>query len=599
MNHPEEDHMKFRSLMTAICVLATANIVSAAPFAYIANSGTKNVTVIDTATNAIVTNVALPDDNGATLPNPYAYSVAVGASGQYAYVGLQATNEVTVIDTATNAVVKRISLGTDSPGGLAVNAAETRLYVTSNLSNTLIVINITGSGATEVGRVTVHTSSVSNPEGVVLSPDGLKAYVANSSMGSIAEISLDETNNIFTRTNLIALGTNTAPMGLTINSDGSKLYAASFNGTASMIDTASRAVTDLPVATGNVSVAITPDNSKIYAPSNSLDEIYVIDGSANTVSGTTYAAVAAPKGSSVTPDGSKLFLTMNASISGETVQVFNTANLSTAPAVINLPAGALPNSMGDFIGPVFPYTITSTNGTDCTISPLGTIPVNSYGRSFSITPTTGACEVKIDGVSVGQPTVYQFTDVAANHTIDASQATATPYVTLSGTWITSVGGWLISNPAGISKLSQSAQFTTGSIVTLSPAPTFQVQAGSWTGDCTGSGATCTLTMDADKTFGAVIIPAVPGGPVYNVTKGTFHSTVAEATSAATTNDEIKVSTVISAGQTTGTGTVTVRMSSQWNKDNWNERMGTHSPLVFTITDVAVIAGNLAGDPLIL
>lgn len=580
--------MKFRSLMTAICVLATANIVSAAPFAYIANSGTKNVTVIDTATNAIVTNVALPDDNGATLPNPYAYGVTVGASGQYAYVGLQDTNEVAVIDTATNTVVKRISLGTDSPGGLAVNAAETRLYVASNKSNTLIVINITGSGATEVGRVTVDTSSVSNPEGVVLSPDGLKAYVANSSKGSIAEISIDETNNIFTRTNLIALGANSQPSGLTINSTGTKLYAASINGTASMINTATRAVTDLPVGTGTVSVAITPDNSKIYAPSNSLDKIYVIDGSADTVSGTTYAATAAPKGSSVTPDGAKLFLTMNAATSGNTVQVFNTANLSTAPAVITLPVGALPNSMGDFIGPVFPYTITSTNGTDCTISPLGTIPVNSFGRSFSITPTTGACEVKIDGVSVGQPAVYQFTDVAANHTIDASQATQTPYYTLTCDWITSVGGYLVSNPVGISQLSKSAQFTSGSTVTLSPAPGTQVQAGSWTGSCAGSGATCILTMDADKTCGAVIIAAGLGGKVKNETKGSYHDTCAEAFAAATTGDYIKLSTEISSCTTTGTSTVTVRVSSQWDKNGYSQK-GTYAPLTLTITDVAVIA----------
>lgn len=585
--------MKFRSFMTAICVLATANIVSAAPFAYIANSGTKNVTVIDTATNAIVTNVALPDDNGATLPNPYAYGVTVGASGQYAYVGLQATNEVTVIDTATNTVAKRIALGTDSPGGLAVNAAETRLYVASNQSNTLIVINITGSGATEVGRVTVHTSSVSNPDGVVLSPDGLKAYVANSSKGSIAEISIDETNNIFTRTNLIDLGANSQPSGLTINSTGTKLYAASINGTASMINTATRAVTNLPVATGNVSVAITPDNSKIFAPSNSTDKFYVIDGSANTVSGTTYAATAAPKGSSVTPDGTKLFLTMNASTSGETVQVFNTANLSTAPEVINLPAGALPNSMGDFIGPIFPYTITSTNGADCTISPLGTIPVNSYGRSFSIIPTIGACEVKIDGVSVGQPAVYQFTDVAANHTIDASQATLTPYYTLSGNWITSVGGWLNSDPAGINKLSKSAQFTANSTVTLSPAPTFQVRSGSWTGACIGQGATCTITMDGDKTFGAEIIVAGLGGKVKNVTKSSYHETGATATAAATTGDYIMISNEISSVTTTGTPSplVTVKMSSQWDKNGYSQK-GTYASLALTITDVAVIADDL-------
>jgi len=554
--------MKFRSLMTAICVLATANIVAAAPFAYVANSGTKNVTVIDTATNLKVgTEIALPDDNGpVSLPNPYAYGVAVGASGQYVYVGLQDTNEVAVIDAATKTVVKRISLGSDSPGGLAVNTAETRLYVASNKSNTLIVIDITGSGASEVGRVTVDNAAVSNPEGVVLSADGLKAYVANSTKGSVAEIAINEATNIYTRTNLIALGTNAQPMGLAINTAGTKLYAASLNGKASLIDTATRVVTELTlvsgedVATGNVSVAINHFANKIYAPSNSHDKFYVIDGAADTVSGTTYSAIAAPKGSAVTPDGSKLFLTMNASTSGETVQVFNTSNLSAAPAVINLPVGALPNSMGNFIGPAFTYTINSTNGANCSIAPLGVnIPANKYGRSFSITPTSGACEVKVDGVSVGYPSVYTVADTSltpANHTIDASQGTGTFYP-LSGDWISSVGGCLQSNPAGISCLSKSASYRDTTQVILSATPGYAVQAGSWTGDCAGSGATCTLTMNAAKTFGAVVIAVGPGGKLKNETKGTYHDTCADANAAASTNDVYKVSTEIPYMQTTG------------------------------------------------
>lgn len=594
--------MKFRSLMTAICVLATASIVSAAPFAYVANSGTKNVSVIDTADNTIKATVALPDTN--PVEDPYAYGVAIGASGQYVYVGLQATNEVAVIDAATNTVVKRIGLGSDSPGGLAVNTAETRLYVASNDSNTLIVINVTGAGAVEVGRVTVDDSSLSNPAGVVLSTDGLKAYVANSSKGTIAEIALDETNNIYTRTTLINLGNNSQPMGLTINSTGTKLYAASLNGRASMIDidpasVTPRAVTELPLvigqdfALGNVSVAITPDNSKIFAPSNSTDKIYVIDGAANTVSGTTYAAIAGPLGSSVTPDGTKLFLTMNTVSAGETVQVFDTSNLSTAPAVISLPAGAKPISFGDFIGPVFPFTITSTQGTDCNILPLGTVAVNSYGRTFSSFPTSGTCEVKVDGVSVGQPSAYAFTNVAANHTIDSSPIAGT-FHTLSGDWISSVGGYLVSTPAGISQHSKSAKFAANSTVTIKAATGFQVQTGTWTGACAGTvGSTCSILMDADKSFGTTTVvetqPWVPGGPIFNVTQNAYYTALSAGSPVS--NDELKISTDIASLTTTGTAGVMVKMSSQWKSSDYGTKDTYHS-LALTITDVAVIADDL-------
>ncbi len=506
--------MKFRSLLTAICVLATANIVSAAPFAYVANSGTHTVSVIDTADNSIKTTVNLPDSGSI---RPYAYGVAVGASGQFAYVGLQDTNEVVVIDTATNLVVKRIGLGTDSPGGLAVNAAETRLYVASVKSNTLIIVDISGKGAAEVGRVTVSDSSISNPEGVVLSPDGIKAYVANSTQGTVAEIALDETSNIYTRSALISLGNNAQPMGLTINSTGATLYVASLNGKASMVDTATRIVTELPLVTGptgnesangNVSVAITHDNSKIFAPSNSSDKIYVIDGTANTVSATTYLATAGPFGSSVTPDGTKLFLTMNTATAGETVQVFDTGNLSTAPAVISLSPGAKPTSFGSFIGPVFPFTITSTPNPNCGIEPSGTIQVNSLGRTFDIKPATQStvCSVTVDAgtagaVTVGSPTAYTFSNVAANHTITAAELTGT-YYTLSGDWLASNGGYLTSTPAGIGASSKSAKFLAGTVTLTAPAGFL---AGSWTGDCLGTlTGICSINMNADKTFGATI-----------------------------------------------------------------------------------------------
>ncbi|NVN99724.1 MAG: YncE family protein [Geobacteraceae bacterium] len=584
--------MKFKSLMTAICVLATANIVSAAPFAYVANSGTKNVSVIDTATNTVTATVALPD----TQPtiHPYAYSVTVGASGQYVYVGLQDTNEVTVIDAATNAVVKRIGLGTDSPGGLAVNAAETRLYVTSNKSNTLIIINITGSGASEITRVAVETAAQSNPEGVVLSPDGKKAYVANSTTGSIAEISLDEANNVYTRTNLISLVNNTSPYGLAINSTGTKLYAASYNGTASVINTSTRAVTDLPVAAG-YSVSVSADNSKVYFPAVGLDKIYVADGTADTVSATTYSVPGAPWGSAIAPNG-KLYLAM---YSGpDSVKVFDPTS-NTVTSTIALPAGAKPISMGDFTGPAFNNTITATSVTNCTITPSGAIPVNSYGRTFSMTTTgTGVCNWVADATNTGNSgSSYAFaTPVNADHAITAQFTAGTPYI-LTASWIATQGGWIVSNPAGINATSQSATFASGTSVILgvNDGSAYQVQAGSWTGDCTGSLSTCTVVMNANKTFGVTIIPKViGGGPIYNATKSTYHQTLAEATGAATTGDTIKISTAYTTGgSTTGTTGVTVTLSGGWDQTFTTQTIPSPTSMgAVTITGVAVIATNL-------
>jgi len=578
--------MKFRSLMTAICVMATANIVSAAPFAYVANSGTKNVSVIDTADDTIKATITLPD----TLPtvHPYAYGVAVGSSGQNVYVGLQDTNEVTVIDAATNSVVKRISLGTDVPSGLAVNDAETRLYVTSNLSNTLIVIDISNGGAMEVGRVTVDDSTISNPSGVVLNAAGDKAYVANTSTSNIAVVDIDEANNVYAKSSSIALG-GTQPVGLSLSPDGVMLYASSLTGDLRGIKLSDSTITNLPTDDGTVALAVKPDGSRVYAPSNSTDKLFAIDSSVtpNVVLGTNYPVAAGPYGISITPDGSKLYMTMNTASAGETVKVFSTAS-NTLTGTIALPTLAKPTSFGNFIGPAFPFTITSSDdNTNCSIYPEGAIAVNAKGRTFNVTTLSGNCDVTVDGSSVGMPSAYTFSDVTANHTIAATPLAGT-YYTVSGDWITNVGACVASTPNGISCASKSAKFLSGSVVTLKATTGFAVKSGTWGGACTGQGATCTLTVDADKSFGTTVqfVTGTPGGPFFNVTKSSYTPSFTEIASAASANDYIKISSANASVTTDGPAGLMIRTGNQWLEPDYAGK-DSYKPMTLTITNVGV------------
>ncbi|WP_243373472.1 malectin domain-containing carbohydrate-binding protein [Geotalea sp. SG265] len=69
------------------------------------------------------------------------------------------------------------------------------------------------------------------------------------------------------------------------------------------------------------------------------------------------------------------------------------------------------------------YTISATAGTGGTISPAGTTTV-TYGSSktYTIAPSSGykVADVKVDGVSVGAVTSYNFSNITANHTVAAS-----------------------------------------------------------------------------------------------------------------------------------------------------------------------------------
>lgn len=75
--------------------------------------------------------------------------------------------------------------------------------------------------------------------------------------------------------------------------------------------------------------------------------------------------------------------------------------------------------------PVPTYTITPTAGANGAISPA-TVQTVTEGddASFDITPDAGyyVQDVKVDGTSVGAVTSYTFTEVTANHTIEASFA---------------------------------------------------------------------------------------------------------------------------------------------------------------------------------
>lgn len=71
------------------------------------------------------------------------------------------------------------------------------------------------------------------------------------------------------------------------------------------------------------------------------------------------------------------------------------------------------------------YSISSSAGTGGTISPVGSVTVNSGGsQTFTITPNSGyqISDVVVNGASVGAVTTYTFSNVSANGTIAASFA---------------------------------------------------------------------------------------------------------------------------------------------------------------------------------
>ncbi len=220
---------------------------------YVANFSSDNISVIDTATNQVTTTIPLA--SGA-LPS----HVAITPDGSRAYVTNFASsgtllNTVSVIDTATNSVIGTpISVG-GRPNAIAITPDGTRAYVTRPFLNNVVVID-TATNTVIGSPIPVGTQ----PAVVAVSPDGTRAYVANFGGTTVSVI------NTVTNTVLATVPVGSAPNGLAISPDGTRVYVSN-NGsnTVSAIDTATNTAFGLaiPVGNGPAGVAFTPDGSKV------------------------------------------------------------------------------------------------------------------------------------------------------------------------------------------------------------------------------------------------------------------------------------------------------------------------------------------------
>jgi hypothetical protein len=137
------------------------------------------------------------------------------------------------------------------------------------------------------------------------------------------------------------------------------------------------------------------------------------------------------------------------------------------------------------------YTINATAGNGGSISPSGSVSVNGRANQlFTITASPGyrVADVLVDGVSTGAVSTYLFSTVTANHTISASFALGgyTLTITPAGTGT----GTVTNNPSG-------STFASGTVVTLNAATNASSTFTGWSGACSGSQATCTVTMNSN------------------------------------------------------------------------------------------------------
>lgn len=259
-----------RELVKTITVGSTPTGVAVSPDgtkAFVSNSGSDNVTVININTLEVVATIAVGS-------NPT--DVVVSPNGTRVYVLNTDASTVSVINTASNAVITTIPITASLPSRLAIHPLTNRLYVsgvsqisevntttnaqvnTYTIGNALTVI--TGMAVDPVGGYVyvsdggvaqnkVHVLTIdfglvvqgsintpAGPDGIVISPEGLKAYIAISDNDAVAIADLS------TRTIITSVAAGEAPEWLALSPDGNYLYAQSnfFTGKISVVNTVTR-----------------------------------------------------------------------------------------------------------------------------------------------------------------------------------------------------------------------------------------------------------------------------------------------------------------------------------------------------------------------
>jgi gliding motility-associated-like protein len=338
--------------------------------AYIANYGANNVSVINTATNNIITTIPVGS-------NPY--TVTASKDGNRVYVVNSISNNVSVISTSTNAVIATIDVGAN-PLGAIISEDGSRLYVINKGTNSVSFINTI---STEVIK-TIQLNAV--PYNIAISKDGGTLFITNYETNTVSVV------DIATET-ISDIAVNPGPFGIVLSPDGSKLYVTNeLDNKFSVIDVATKIVTaSIPVGQTPYGIAVSPDGSRIYVSCAVENKIEVINA-ANNAFITSVDVGEYPYGISVSDDGSQVY---SVNLNSSDVTVVNTATNSVATTTT---VGHNPYSLGMFVA----------KSSGCSGSPVSftitVMPVKPIITAGSVSGNITACSGSVSS----SPNIQQF-----------------------------------------------------------------------------------------------------------------------------------------------------------------------------------------------
>src|SRR5208282_5912939 len=246
-------------------------VLAVGPFAYVANSSSASVSMVDIPTSLPVTTITVGSGPS---------GIAVSPDGSQVYVSNYTSNSVSVIGTtSTPPTVTATVQNIQSPLGVAFTPPDgIEAYVVNGSANMVSVIDTTTSPPTVVGTVPVGTS----PVGVAMAytSQGTFAYVTNSGTNNVSVIAVGNNPTV-----VKTLNVGSEPSAVAVTPNSSLAYVTNLSsGTISIISVATNTVTaTITVGTNPSGVAFTPDSNFAYVANSGSNSVSVIDTTTSTV----------------------------------------------------------------------------------------------------------------------------------------------------------------------------------------------------------------------------------------------------------------------------------------------------------------------------
>jgi YVTN family beta-propeller protein len=272
------------------------------------------------------------------------------------------SQNVSVIDAATNTQVATVTGFRGFPWGLTVSPVSNRLYVT----------NVYGNYSYDEDVKVVDTLT-----NQVVAGGGVKGLLG-------------------------------LPMGIAVSPDGLRLYAADYGSgpsgrvwviDPSLMDGTDRAVVaTVTVGPQPFGIAVTPDSKHVYVSNSGGNTVSVIDAAtvSSGASSPTITVGNSPRGVSVSSDGSTVFVVNWFSGNLTAISVATNTTRSIAPAGILFPV-----AFGNFVTPITFITVNfDVVPKAINLKAQGTIPVMIYGsKSFDV-HTLDLSSLRLNGMAV-------------------------------------------------------------------------------------------------------------------------------------------------------------------------------------------------------